>query len=67
MKELGQYTKIGPAVRMERLLAFNQRLNDCPESRQTLERWNLELDRELIKIPARILNFPKLVFGGDKT
>lgn len=67
MKELGQYTKIGPGMRMERLLAFNRRLNDSAESRGVLDRWNLELDRELIKIPARLLPFPKLVFGANKT
>lgn len=66
MKELGQYTKIGPGTRMERLVTFNRRLRECPESRQILDRWNLELESELIKIPARVMPFPKLVFGGNR-
>lgn len=66
MKELGQYTKIGPAARMKRLLQFNRRLNESPDSRAILDRWNLQLDSELIKIPARVLPFPNLVFGGAR-
>lgn len=51
---------------MERLRTFNQRLRTSPESVEILKRWNLELDPDLIKIPARILPLPKLLFGGDR-
>lgn len=67
MKELAQFTKVGPKQRMDRLIQFNKRLRECKESSDILQRWNLELDPELIKIPARIIPIPKLVFGGDRT
>lgn len=31
MKALDVHTKIGPDIRIQKLLSFNQRLNKCPE------------------------------------
>lgn len=66
MKEINRYTKIGPDSRIERLLKFNERLRNCPESMEPLSRWNLELESNLVEIPARILPYPQLVFGNNR-
>lgn len=66
MRELSQHTKIGPAARIERLLIFNQRLTNSPDSFRHLTDWNLGLKPELVKIPGRILPYPDIVFGDGK-
>lgn len=66
MKELAQHTKIGPSSRIERLLQFNRRLTNSPDSHRHLTDWNLGLEPELTKIPARILPYPDILFGDDK-
>lgn len=66
MREMAQYTKVAPAGRIDRLLAFNKRLQQSNESSRHLIEWNLGLDPELIKIPARILPYPEIVFGNNR-
>lgn len=66
MREMSQYTKVGPASRIDRLIAFNRRLQNSPESSRHLTDWSLGLDMDLIKIPARILPYPQIVFGDNK-
>lgn len=66
MKELSQHTKIGPGSRMDRLLQFNKRLANSQDSSRHLTEWNLQLDSELVKIPARVLPYPDILFGNGK-
>lgn len=66
MREMAQYTKVAPAGRIDRLLAFNRRLQQSNESSRHLTDWSLGLDPELVKIPARILPYPQIIFGNDK-
>lgn len=66
MRDMAQYTKIAPSGRIERLLIFNRRLRQSPDSSKQLKDWDLELDPELIKIPARILPYPDIVFGNNR-
>lgn len=66
MRELSDYTKVGPSARIQRLLAFNERLQNTPDSVQVLKDWNLALNPELVKIPARILPYPDIIFANGK-
>lgn len=66
MREMSQHTKVGAGVRIDRLLAFNQRLQQSQESSAVLRSWSLALDPDLVKIPARILEYPNIVFGNDR-
>lgn len=66
MREMSQHTKVGPAARIDRLLAFNRRLKNSPDSSRHLVDWDLELDPTLIRIPARVLPYPSITFGGDR-
>lgn len=65
MKEMAQHTKLGPQSRIDALLKFNHRLALCPKSKEVLKDWGLKLDPELVKIPARIMAYPSLIFGND--
>lgn len=66
MREMAQYTKVGPAARIDRLLNFNQRLQQSKDSAKHLNDWNLGLDPKLLQIPARILPYPDIVFGNER-
>lgn len=66
MRELSEHTKIGPKSRIERLLQFNQRLASSQDSSSHLAEWNLGLASELVKIPARILPYPDILFDNNK-
>lgn len=66
MREMSQYTKVGPAARIDRLMAFNQRLRNTPDSIRQLTDWNLSLSPDLVDIPARVLPYPEIVFGNGK-
>lgn len=66
MKEMATHTRVGPQKRIEQLLAFNNRLTTCQNSAAVLREWNLELDRELVKIPARVLPPPNILFGNER-
>lgn len=66
MRELSQHTKVGPSSRCEKLIAFNRRLAAAPKSAKHLTDWKLALDPNLVKIPARILPYPDLLFGNDR-
>lgn len=66
MREMAQYTKIGPSDRVQRLLTFNRRLAQSHESANHLREWDLGLDPELVKIPGRIMPYPELTFGNGR-
>lgn len=63
---MATHTKVGPAARIDKLLTFNKRLQNTPDSLRQLTDWNLALNPELVKIPARILPYPEIVFGNGK-
>lgn len=66
MREMAQYTRVPPAGRIDRLLKFNERLRTSADSNRHLIEWDLALDPQLVKIPARILPYPDVVFGEGR-
>lgn len=67
MKALGEYTRMNPATRVDRLQRFAQRINETPASRDTLGQFNVNVDRELLRLPARVLKPELIVFGDQRT
>lgn len=65
MRDMAQFTHLPPAARIERLLNFNERLRSSKRAVQLLSDWNLGLEKNLLEIPARILPYPKIIFGKD--
>lgn len=65
MRDVAVYTRVGPAQRIERLLAFNNRLQTTPESTACLREWNLNLDNKLVDVPARQLLAEKIQLGNN--
>lgn len=67
MKDVAQYTRIGPHARVDRLQRYNQRLNTNEASVRILKDWNLQLDNKLVQVPGRELPAEAIFFGGNKT
>lgn len=65
MSKLAEFTRLNPENRAKSLEKFNTRIQTTPESVNVLKEWNMELERELITVPARELPAEPIVFGCD--
>lgn len=66
MQAMGEHTRMGPQPRITKLLNFNRRLQQTPESLRVLSEWNLELDQNLVSVPGRILESQTILFGNEQ-
>lgn len=66
MRAMADHTRLAPAMRIERLKAFNQRLYNTPASIDVLGSWDMTLDKNLVELPGRILKQENIVFGNAK-
>ncbi|XP_065358505.1 protein aubergine [Calliphora vicina] len=66
MRAMGDYTRLNPDRRMERLRTFNDRLHSSKASMEVFSLWNMKLDTSLVEIPGRILPPEKIVFGNQR-
>lgn len=66
MSALAQHTRVNPANRIQKLMKFNERLHRTPQVVEELTKWNLQLDRRLVDIPARILPPEKIIFANNQ-
>lgn len=66
MKELARHTKMDPRNRIQRLMDFNKRLHEVPESDGVFKEWNLELDRHLVEFKGRQLPQTEIIFNDNK-
>lgn len=64
MKAVAEHTRVGPSQRARRLIDFNRRLRDCPESMEVLRQWNMELEPHLVELHGRELAQEKIVFNN---
>lgn len=64
MQATAAHTRVGPAGRIERLLAFNRRLHQTPESIECFNDWMLTLNTNLVELTARQLP-PEIIMLGD--
>ncbi|XP_015122024.1 piwi-like protein Siwi [Diachasma alloeum] len=66
MSAMATHTRVTPDKRIEKLLAFNRRLNTEPLVQDEYKNWNLSLDRDLVRVPGRLLTDEKIFFGDEK-
>lgn len=65
MKSLANHTKLGPDLRIQKLLAFNKRLQSTPVCVQELTDWNMKLDSKLIEFTGRLLPPEVICMNAD--
>ncbi|XP_063994744.1 piwi-like protein Siwi [Diachasmimorpha longicaudata] len=65
MSALAQHTRVTPDKRIDKLLAFNRRLNNTPAVLEEFTNWNLKLDTQLVKVQGRLLPKEKICFGNN--
>jgi len=60
MKDLAQHTRISPATRAQNLEQFMTDLHSNPEASKELAQWDMEFDRNLLKMTGRCLGAEKM-------
>lgn len=65
MAALTQHTRINPAERVNRLLAFNRRLQSNQQAVAELTRFNMTMDNKLVEIPGRIFGNESILMGPN--
>lgn len=65
MSSLVTETNAQLGKRIEKLLRFNRRLHEESAIEQELSEWNLQLDNQLLEVPARQLAAKNIYFGGN--
>lgn len=66
MRAMGDYTRVGPDVRIRKLLEFNRRLYNSPESLAVFTEWQMTLDKNLVEVTGRELANENILFSGGK-
>lgn len=66
-RELGNHTRLAPSARIQRLMAYNKRLQTNDASSAVFKDWSLALDPNLVEVKGRILKSEKIVFGGQQS
>lgn len=67
MQALARYTRVSPGDRVKKLQTFNQRLYSQPKVLDEFKNWNLQLDRNLVQIQARVIPPDDIVTGDSQT
>ncbi|XP_034253131.1 piwi-like protein Siwi [Thrips palmi] len=67
MAAVSRHTRIQPAERVNRLLAFNRRLQTNPQVMTEFGRFNMSLDNQLVRVPGRQLGVEKIYLGRDSS
>lgn len=67
MQALARYTRVSPGDRVKKLETFNQRLHSQPKVVDEFKNWNLQLDKNLVQIKARVLPADEIVTGESST
>lgn len=67
LKELATYTKLSPHIRLGAYKKFLQNVENTPKAKEILSDWGLTLDKDPVKITARVFDEEKIIFGNGKT
>lgn len=59
------YTAMGPRERIERLRNFNRRLTTTEESIRVLKEWELELEKDIVKVTGHVIDKQEIFFGRN--
>lgn len=66
MQTIAQHTRVNPTGRIQRLLDFNARLLRTEVSANAFRDWGLDIERQLVDVPGRILPIENIIFGQKR-
>lgn len=66
MRSLAEHLQINPTRRIEKVKAFMARLQGAKGVREELDRWGVRFNNDLVKLPGRVMEVEKIVFGQEK-
>ncbi|GJQ76571.1 aub [Trypoxylus dichotomus] len=64
MRALSEHTRVGPAIRIEKLRRFSQRLRTNEKIMTELRTWDMQLAEDLIQFDARVLPPENIICGA---
>jgi len=67
MRDMGAITRQEPKKRTEELLKFAERIIENPKTKEMLDNWKLEFNKDLVKIRARLLAPQKILGHGTSS
>lgn len=67
LKELATYTKLSPQMRLGAYKKFLQNVENTPKAKEILSDWGLTLDKDPVKVTARVFDEEKIIFGNGKS
>lgn len=67
MRALGEYMRMEPTRRVQRLTDFSKRLHETPASQEVLRRFNIEMQPQLMHVNGRQLPTEVILFGNDRS
>ncbi|CAF1131387.1 unnamed protein product [Adineta steineri] len=66
MKEMSQYTHVGPNERFQQLNGFLNDIQGREEGRKELNKWNISLDQGLVELTGRTMEAESIIYK-DRT
>lgn len=66
MREVAEHTRVEPTSRIQKLLAFNRRIQSTPDSLAQLHNWHLNMETNLLRLKGRVLPPQEIKFNGKK-
>uniref|UniRef100_A0A1B0C901 Putative translation initiation factor 2c eif-2c n=1 Tax=Lutzomyia longipalpis TaxID=7200 RepID=A0A1B0C901_LUTLO len=66
MRDLAQHTRVRPDMRVKRFLELNRRIQGEEKAREVMKKWEMNLDRHLVDLPARVLPMEVICFGDRR-
>jgi aubergine-like protein len=66
-QDLAQHTKLSPFQRLAGYKNFLERVNGNEQAKRLLDDWGLKLDKQPVKVTARVLEDERIIFGNGKS
>ncbi|KAK7869731.1 hypothetical protein R5R35_011798 [Gryllus longicercus] len=66
MRALAEHTRVGPKMRVQKLLNFGRRLRSEESIMEDLQEWNMRLSENLVQFEGRVLPRERIIQGHSK-
>lgn len=67
MRDVGEYTRLTPIQRVNAIRTFLKSVRSNPECQQILDRWNLQISPDLVKVDGHLFGIESIFTGGMRS